>query len=74
MYFIDVTLDVLCFTRKLIEDITFAAKGVIYYVAIAMVIFSHMKITCYMFLRKTHLVFNIIIHVITYHIGLSNIR
>ena len=45
MYFIDVTLDVLCFTRKLIEDITFAAKGAIYYVAIAMVIFSHMKIT-----------------------------
>ena len=29
----------------------FAAKGMIYYVAIAMVIFSHVKITCYLFLR-----------------------
>ena len=27
----------------------FGVKGTIYYVAIAMVIFSHMKITCYFF-------------------------
>ena len=31
----------------------FAAKGAIYYVAIATVIFSHVKITCY-FTSKDH--------------------
>ena len=42
----------------------FAAKGVIYYVTIAMVIFSHVKITCYFgvkiscFCTKAHLVFH----------------
>ena len=31
----------------------FAVKASIYYVAIATVIFSHVKITCYMFLHES---------------------
>ena len=34
----------------------FAVKGAIYYMAIATVIFSHVKISC--FLAKAHLVFH----------------
>ena len=52
----------------------FAAKGAIYYVAIAMVIFSQVKITCYMFLHESAPGIYIIIQLITYQIGLSNIR
>ena len=33
---------------------TFAAKGAIYYVTIATVIFSHAKITCYFHVRRYH--------------------
>ena len=32
----------------------FAAKGAIYYVAIATVIFSHVKITCYFHMLRYH--------------------
>ena len=40
--------------------IFFGAKGTVYYVAIATVIFSHVKITC--FYAKAHLVFQLFLH------------
>ena len=39
---------------KIFHLIFFAAKGMIYYVAIASVIFSHVKITCYFHVSRYH--------------------